>query len=162
MSSPADKKNRRKRPTKAQEEEGGGPSLDERLTALYSSTGVIGVRARQQMEDPAIKILDDYELQRSARATEKRKENAQAHTLWTAAIIEDEFYNLRERLPNYDFRKDPLEEIGQRLQAAVEQRRKQEKLRPYKLKAATIGRYLAKLRYFSGGGNELTLKTDSH
>jgi hypothetical protein len=105
MSPPADKKNRRKRPTKAQEE--GGPSLDERLAALYSSTGVIGVRARQQMEDPAIKILDDYEAQRATRATEYRKAQAQVHTLWTAATIEDEFYTLQKSFRTTILRKTP-------------------------------------------------------
>jgi hypothetical protein len=148
MSPPAGKKNR-KRLTRAQR----GPSLEERLTALHSSMGMMGVIARRRMEDPVAKALDDYDVQRAAALTEKRKARAQARALRSTEIIEDEFNKLREKHPAHDFKKDGPWKTGRgrELRRAVKQRREQEEsLQPYKpeAEADTIGRCLAKLPFF--------------
>jgi hypothetical protein len=148
MSSPTDKKNR-KRLTRAQR----GPSLEERLTALYSSTGMMGVIARRRMEDPVAKALDDYDAQRAAALTEARKAQAQARALRSTEIIKEEFDKIRDKYPNRDFKKDGpwVTGRGQELKRAVKQRREQEGLRLYKpgAEADTLGRCLAKLPIFS-------------
>jgi hypothetical protein len=146
---PTDKKNR-KRPTKAQE----GPSLAERLSALHSSMGLPAAMARHRMEDPVAKALDDYDAQRAAALTEKRKARAQARALRSTEIIEDEFNKLREKHPDHDFKTDGPWKTGRgrELRRAVKQRREQEEsLQPYKpeAEADTIGRCLAKLPIFS-------------
>jgi hypothetical protein len=88
----------------------------------------------------------------AAALTEKRRAQAQA-SLRMAEIIEDEFNKLRERLPDKDFKEEgPWKTAGvHSLQQAVIQRREQEGLPPLKEAAAadTIGRYLAKLPFFS-------------
>jgi hypothetical protein len=137
---PTDKKKRRKRPTGTQE----GPSLEERLTALYNSMGVTAAMARQRMEDPAIKVLREH----TADATKERIRQASR----TAEIIEDEFNKLREKYPDHDFRKDgPWGTARVKgLRQAVKERREQERLQPLKesAEADTIGRRLRELPFF--------------
>jgi hypothetical protein len=87
---PTNKKKRRKRPTRAEV----GPSLEERLTALYSSMGVTAAMARQQMEDPAIKILHEH----TAPATKERLEKAKKPKV--QAIIYEEFEKFLKQNPN--------------------------------------------------------------
>jgi hypothetical protein len=80
---------------------------------------------------------------RTAAATEKNREQAPR----TAEIIEDEFNKLREKYPNKDFKKDGPWKTARFLYQSVKQRREQEGLS--KLETDTIGRYLAKLPFFS-------------
>jgi hypothetical protein len=138
MSPPAGKKNR-KRLTRAQR----GPSLEERLTALHSSMGMMGVIARRRMEDPVAKALDDYDVQRAAALTEKRKARAQARALRSTEIIEDEFNKLREKYPNKDFKKKGPWKTARVLKQRCEREGQ------LALEADTIARYLNRLPYFS-------------
>jgi hypothetical protein len=92
---PTDKKKRRKHPTETQE----GPSLEERLSTLFSSVGAGGVMARQRMEDPAIKILDDYEAQRTAPATKNRLNKVRKPEVTN--IFCEEFEKFRKQYPDW-------------------------------------------------------------
>ena len=142
---PTDKKKRRKHPTETQE----GPSLEERLSALFSSGGAVGAMARQRMEDPAIKILDDYEAQRTAPATEKRLSKVQQTKV--EIIIGEELDRWRKQ--NLDeFRKlrrngRGHHAIAGRIRGSINKRLKNE-LRRKSLGGPMIAEYLKKDPHF--------------
>jgi hypothetical protein len=118
----------------------------DRLIALHDALEAAAIIGGC-LKTPAINRLH------AAALTEKRREQAQAPR--TAEVIEDEFNKLREKYPNKDFKEDGpwVTGRGSRLRQSVDQRLKQEGLRSLKaedtIKADTIGRYLAKLPFFS-------------
>jgi hypothetical protein len=129
---PTDKKKRRKHPTETQE----GPSLEERLSALFSSVGAVGAMARQRMEDPAIKILDDYEAQRTAPATKNRLSKVQQTKV--GIVIGEELDKFRKQYPK--FTGGPWA-VAPRIRVVVNQRLKKD-LRRKPLSVDSIARYL--------------------
>jgi hypothetical protein len=99
------------------------------------------------LETPAINRL------RTAAVTEKSREKSAQEPRKTE-IVEDQFSKLREKLPDKDFKKDGPWKTGHapRLRQSVDQQFKQEGLRSLKadtIEGDTIGRYLAKLPFFS-------------
>ena len=119
------------------------------MSALYSSMGMMGVIARQRMEDPVAKALDDYDAQRTAAATEKRLENAQQTK--TEIIIGEEVDRFRKQYPD-EFRKlrrngRGHHAVANRICGPINKRRKSD-LRLKPLSGDWIARYVKKDRHF--------------